>query len=176
MSCYLMDRLFVWLCSSLDKTPNYWYVYPEFKYSCNLFLIKCNKYYTKTIHNCYKFFPLPNLNSYTWKKYISRAQTGSCLFRTLFPEMLISKPLHYPVLVYILCWNLSLVQPSLTEMSLLSSLDSQRCHSFRWREHSVKIICTVINCIERELSIRFWKGSVIHVWDTGIQALKFINA
>lgn len=64
--------------------------------------------------------------------------------------MLISKPLHYPVLLYILCWNLSLVQPSLTEMSLLSSLDSQMCHSFRWREHSVKIICTVINCIERE--------------------------
>lgn len=111
---------------------------------------------------------------HTHGKNIFRAQTGSCLFRTIFPEMLISKPLHYPVLVYILCWNLSLVQPSLTEMSLLSSLDSQMCHSFRWREHSVKIICTVINCIERELSIRFWKSSVIHV--RNIQALIFINA
>lgn len=53
LSSYLMDRLFVWICGSLDKTPNYWYAYPEFKYASNLFLIKCNKYYTKTIHNCY---------------------------------------------------------------------------------------------------------------------------
>lgn len=92
---YLIDRLFVWLSSTLDKTPDNWFAYSEFKYGCNVCLNKVQKIMF-LIHNCYQYFPLSIFNSYTsWHgknitSLIKLKQNHAYL--KLFQEMLILNP------------------------------------------------------------------------------------